>query len=817
MTAGRPGQARLEDWFRSRGWTPLRHQRECWSAYLEGRSGLLHSPTGSGKTLAVWGGPLIEALERGEEERALRVLWVTPLRALASDLAQGLQEAADGAGCGWKVGLRTGDTPSGARARQLRDAPHALVTTPESLSLLLSYPESRRLFPGLRLVVADEWHELLGSRRGTLTELALARLRSLAPGLRVWGLSATVGNLQDALDALGCGTAGRIIRGETEREVVVDAIIPDEMERFPWAGHLGAKLLPKVLEAVEQSRSCLIFTNTRAQAETWFRMLVEARPDLAGKIGLHHGSLDRAVREQVEKGLKEGSLRCVVCTSSLDLGVDFSPVERVLQIGSPRGVARLLQRAGRSGHDPHRPSRVTCVPTHAFELVEAAAARDAVREGAVEPRVPLERPLDVLAQHLVTAALGGGFRAEEMYREVRSTRAFRNLSREDWEWTLDFVSRGGSALREYPEYHRIRETDGVYTVPDRRVARMHRLSVGTIVSDAELVVRYASGGRLGTVEESFLSRMRPGDRFVFAGRLLELVRVRDGEALVRRASGAATAVPRWMGGRMPLSSELAGAVRRRLQQALEGIYEGPEMEAVRPVLELQRSISRIPYPDELLVERLRSREGHHLFLYPFEGRLVHEGLAALLAYRISRLQPITFTLAVNDYGLEMLSASEAPLERALEDGLLSPRELDDDIAASLNCVEMARRQFREVARVAGLVFQGYPGSPKKLKQLQASSGLLYDVFARYDPDNLLLRQAREEVLERQLERERLRRAMERMSGGRVVIVELERPSPLGFPLMVERLREKLTSEKLEERIRKMQVQAGSPRRRRSAA
>ncbi|MGQ9808916.1 MAG: ligase-associated DNA damage response DEXH box helicase [Armatimonadota bacterium] len=813
----RPGRIRLENWFRSKGWEPLRHQGETWEAYLARESGLLHSPTGSGKTMAVWGGPLIEAADSQDEERALRVVWVTPLRALAADLAQGLQEAADGTGCGWRVELRTGDTPGSARARQMRSAPHALVTTPESLSLLLSYPESRKLFSGLRLVAVDEWHELLGSRRGVLTELALARLRALSPALRTWGLSATIGNLDEALEALGCGAAARIIRGDLRREIEVDALIPGEMERFPWAGHLGARLLPQVLQAVEEAGSCLIFTNTRAQAETWFRMMVEARPDLADRIGLHHGSLDRAGREEVERGLKEGRLKCVVCTSSLDLGVDFSPVERVLQIGSPRGVARLLQRAGRSGHDPARSSRITCVPTHAFELVETAAARDAVSEGAIEPRRPVRRPLDVLAQHLVTAALGGGFNAEEMYREVRSTRAYRDLPREDWEWTLDFVARGGKALRQYPEYRRLEETDGFYTVTDRRIAKMHRLSVGTIVSDAELVVRYAGGGKLGSVEESFVSRMRPGDRFVFAGRLLELVRVRDGEALVRRTGGSATAIPRWMGGRMPLSSELARAVRRRLEQARDGLYEGPEMEAVRPVLEHQKRISKIPGSAELLIERLRSREGYHLFLYPFEGRLAHEGLAALLAYRISRLQSVTFTLAVNDYGIEMLSACEAPLDRALKEGLLTPARLDEDIAASLNCVEMARRQFREIARVAGLVFQGYPGSPKKLKQLQASSGLLYDVFARYDPDNLLLRQAREEVLDRQLERERMRQALERMERSTVTVLDLDRPSPLGFPLMVERLRERLSSEKLEERIRRMQVQFSAPRRRRKAA
>jgi ATP-dependent Lhr-like helicase len=808
--------SRFEAWFASRGWSPFAFQREVWAAYRAGESGLVHAPTGTGKTYAVWLAPLLEWLEgHPEPERRprrrtaappLRVLWLTPLRALAADTEASLRAPLTALGLPWTLERRTGDTSASLRERQRGKLPTALVTTPESLTLLLSRPDAGELFSDLRLVVMDEWHELLGSKRGTQAELALARLRRFCPELRTWGLSATLGNLEGALAALvGAGREGRLVRGESPKEVVVDSLIPESIERFPWAGHLGLRLLPRVVAAVEEGRTALVFTNTRSQTEIWYQALLEARPDWAGEIALHHGSLDRKVRDFVEDGLRAGRLRCVVCTSSLDLGVDFAPVDRVLQVGSPKGVGRLLQRAGRSGHQPGVPSRVTCVPTNAFELLEFAAARRSLEAGRMEARPVLEKPLDVLAQHLVTVAVGGGFHAEELFAEVRTAWAYRDLTPAEWEWTLDFVTRGGPALAAYPEYRRVVERDGRYAVPDRTVARRHRMSIGTITSDAAMTVQYLSGGRLGTVEESFLARLRPGDRFVFAGRTLELEAVRDMTAYVRRARGGG-AIPRWMGGRLPLSTELAAAMRERLDEAGRGVFTGPEMAAVRPLLELQARWSAIPARDELLVERLTSRDGHHLFLYPFEGRLVHEGLAALLAFRLARLRPITFNLAVNDYGMEILSPDPAPFDEALAAGLLDPGGLAEDILASLNAAEMARRQFRDIARVAGLLFQGFPGQRKAARHLQASSGLFYEVFARYDPDNLLLVQARREVLDRQLERSRLALTLERLAAARIRRVEIARPSPLAFPLIVEHLREtSLSSEKLADRVRRMQA------------
>jgi ATP-dependent Lhr-like helicase len=801
---------RVDGWFRSHGWRPFRFQREVWSAYRAGESGLVHAATGTGKTYAAWLGPILEWMNetrRGRTTSAppLRVLWITPLKALAADTLEQLRLPLDELEIPWTLETRTGDTSEAVRARQRRRLPTALITTPESLSLFLTRPESASLFGDLRLVVVDEWHELMGSKRGVQVELALAHLRALRPGVRSWGLSATIGNLDEAREALlGVGAEGRVVQGVEPKKVVVDALIPPYTERFPWAGHLGTGMLSQVLEAIEEGESAIVFTNTRSQTEIWYQAILAARPDWAGVIALHHGSLERSTRDWVESGLREGRLRCVVATSSLDLGVDFSPVDRVLQIGSPKGVARLMQRAGRSGHRPGAVSRVTCVPTNVLELAEIAAARDGVESGRVESRLPVERPLDVLVQHLVTVALGGGFEPGQLLREVRSTRAYAGLLDDEWEWAMDFVTRGGEALQAYPEYARVVPRDGLFVVEDREVGRRHRMSIGTIVSDAQIAVQYLRGGRVGMVEEAFVARLREGDRFILGGRPLEFVRVRDMKAWVRRAPSSKGAIPRWMGTRLPLSGELAALLRHRFDEAARGIIRGPEMDALRPILETEERWSRIPREDELLIESVSTREGHHLFIFPFEGRLVHEGLAALLAYRISLLMPISFTLAANDYGFELLAPDPAPLGEALAAGLFSPANLLHDVPASLNATEMAKRQFREIARVAGLVFPGLPRAGKTARQLQASSGLFFDVLQRHDPGNLLLSQAHREVLERQLESSRLGRTLERISNSEVVVTTPRRTPPLAFPLLVDRTREKVSSESLADRVRRMQ-------------
>jgi ATP-dependent Lhr-like helicase len=792
-------------WLASRGWKPFAFQREVWRAMKQGHSGLLHSSTGSGKTLAIWLGALQAFAKPSKSAPPLTVLWITPMRALAADTLLALREPLAELAPAWTSALRSGDSSSAERSAQAKRLPTVLVTTPESLTLLLARADARELLQHVKLAVVDEWHELLGNKRGVQLQLALARLRQFNPALLSWGVSATLGNLPEALSALVGPAADNAVtvHGASAKKLVIDTLLPTHVERFAWAGHMGLAMLPQVVQAIDESASTLVFTNTRAQAERWYQALLEARPDWAGVIALHHGSLDKSVREWVEAGLKNGTVRAAVCTSSLDLGVDFLPVERVLQIGSPKGVARLIQRAGRSGHAPGRPSRISLVPTHSLELVEAAAARAAVHAGQIEPRPVPQQPLDVLVQHLVTVALGGGFTAAALYAEVRTTAAYQDLSRDQFQWALNFVRQGGESLAIYPDYQRAAPDDaGIWRVPDARLARRHRANIGTIVSDASMTVQFVGGAKIGTVEESFIARLKPGDGFSFGGRMLELVRVHQMTAQVKRASKGSALIPRWNGGKMPLSSTLADAVLRELAAADAGIFDSPEMRCVRPLLDLQRQRSALPTPDRLLAETLKTRDGHHLFLYPFAGRNVHLGLASLLAWRAAQPERGTFSIAVNDYGFELLSAKPVDWANRLPSLLAAPVDVAE-VLAGLNATELARRRFREIARIAGLIFQSHPGENRSNRQLQASSSLFFEVFQKYDPGNRLLAQAEQELLSQELDVQQLSAVLARMQSQTLKQVALVKASPLAFPLMVERLRERLSNESLADRIARM--------------
>ena len=801
----------------------------------EGRGGLLHATTGAGKTYAVALGALARAqvlgvpisgaqyrAQAGRTVPPLGVLWLTPMRALAADTTRALAAPLTDLAPAWTLGQRSGDTPAAERARQDRRLPTVLVSTPESATLLLTRADAAERFAQVHTVVVDEWHELVGNKRGVQVQLLLARLATWNPRLLVWGLSATLGNLDEALAMLqGPQPPGdappRLVRGRIDKALVIDTLLPPNPGRFSWGGHLGAQMQQPVADEIARSvaegGSTLVFTNVRSQAEAWYQMLLAARPDWAGEIALHHGSLDRAVREWVEAGLKAGTLKAVVATSSLDLGVDFLPVSRVLQIGSAKGVARLLQRAGRSGHQPGRPSRITLVPTNTLELVEAVAVRRAAAAGRVEPRHAPEQPLDVLVQHLVTVALGGGFRADALYAELRRAHSYRALPREHFQWALDFVERGGASLGAYPEYHRVvRGDDGVWRVPDKGIALRHRLQVGTIVGDAMMQVKWLSGGTLGQVEEGFIARLHKGDCFVFGGRVLEYVRTQDMAAYVRKATGRRGVVPAWNGGRMPLSSELADAtlaVLAEVQQAApDAVFSDPELQSAAPMLSAQRQLSHLPAPGRLLVEQFRSREGWHVFVYPFAGRLVHLGLASLLAWRLAKARPNTFSISINDHGFELLAAEDLDLAPLLDGRILEPgADLLADVLASLNSSELARRRFREIARVAGLVFSGYPGAPKSTRQLQASAGLFYDVFRQHDPGNRLLHQADAEVLAQELDTLHLSQALARLRGLAIDAVTLRAPSPFALALMVERFREQLSTEKLGDRLARIVADA----------
>lgn len=803
----------LAQWYKKKGWSQFPFQKEVLEAYLEGKSGILNAPTGSGKTYAAWLPVLVDWMQRHPDYRTrksagLQVIWITPLRALAKDIANALQSACDDFGIPWRVEMRTGDTSAVKKQKQISDTPECLVTTPESIHVLFAQKNYSRLFKQIQLVVVDEWHELLGSKRGIQTELVLSRFRSLNPHVRTWGISATIGNLSQAMEVLfGMNPAQptTLVKANIKKLIQVETILPRRVDRYSWAGHLGTILLGRTVPIIEQNRTTLIFTNVRSQTELWFQKFTDMFPDLIGKMAIHHGSLDREVRDRVEEDLHNEKLKAVICTSSLDLGVDFRPVDAVVQVGSPKGVARFVQRAGRSGHRPGDTSKIYFLPTNSLEILESAALQEAIREGVVEPRTPITGSYDVLIQYMITLAVSEGFIGTELYDEVKRTYAYHRLTEREWEWCLDFVTKGGSVLSGYSQYRKVVEKNGRYVVEERQIASRHRMSIGTITSDEIMSIRMRNGRSLGSVEESFVTRLNPGDVFWYAGRALKFLRIREMTAWVDKANTTKAITPRWWGGRMALTSYVAELMQKKLNEAHTGRYEGPEMQALKPLLELQQELSRLPGSEELLIEELESKEGHHLFFYSFAGRLAHEGLSALFAYRIAKRTPTTFSMAMNDYGFELLSDTKIPIAEFLREGLLSTKHLEDDILASVNGAELAKRKFRDIARISGLIFQGYPGKQKRGKHLQSSSELLFDIFVKYDRDNLLVNQAYQEALRMELDEERISQALQAMAKKRIMITPIARPTPFAFPILVDRLRQNLTSEQVEHRIATMQL------------
>jgi len=802
------------NWFENQGWKPFPFQTQAWTAFLQGKNGLLNAPTGSGKTYALWLPIVLNYIKNNPDYKTkhkpgLKAIWITPLRSLSVEIKQAAERVVNDLGTQMTVGIRSGDTSASERAKQKGKMPDLLVTTPESLQLLLATKGYDKIFGNCTAIVIDEWHELLGTKRGVQTELALSRLKTIAPKMRIWGISATIGNLQQAQEVLlGVDSEAYnnsvLIKAQIHKKIKVISIIPDKMETYPWRGHMGLHLIDEVAKIIKASKTTLIFTNVRSACEIWFQRLLEKYPEFAGEMAMHHGSINRETRLWVEQAIRDEELKVVVCTSSLDLGVDFAPVETIIQVGGPKGVARFLQRAGRSGHQPGKESVIYFLATHAIELIEASALKKAVEENVIEDRVPYLNSWDVLVQYLNTLAVSDGFLPDDIFKEVKGTFCYQAITEENWNWVLNFISNGSQSLQAYDEYKKVEiEEDGRYKINSRLIAMHHRMQIGTIVGDAVVNVKFMSGGYIGTIEEWFVSKLKPGDTFIFAGKQLELFRIRNMQVLVRKADPKKKSkVVSWMGGRMALSAQMSELLRQELYRANTDNLS-PELKALQPLFARQRKESIVPGDDQFLIETFKTREGYHAIFYPFEGRFVHEALASLLAYRISLLLPISFSLAYNDYGFELLSDQEIDMQNVLDNNLFSTEYVHHDLQKSLNATEMARRKFRDIAVIAGLVFTGFPGKMVKTKHLQSGSQLLFEVFRDYEPDNLLFQQAYRETFEHQLEEGRLIMALERINNQEIIWKSCLKPTPFSFPLITDRLREKLSSETLAERIKKM--------------
>ncbi len=837
----------IKQWLDKQKRKPFAFQQQTWESIINNESGLVNAPTGFGKTYSVFLGSVIQFINNNptdyltKKNTGLQLLWITPLRALAKDIERAMIEVIEELGMAWKIGSRNGDTPTAERAKQKRQLPEVLIITPESLHLFLAQKNYAETFKNLQIIAVDEWHELLGSKRGVQVELAVSRIvnlnckdpetqsdtkdinvkknkienlqsnNQLINKVSVWGISATIGNLEEAKAVLisSLNSEGIIIKADVHKKFEIESIIPEEIEKYPWAGHLGIKLADKILPILEKNKTTLVFINTRGMSEMWYQTLLTVGPELAGAVALHHGSIERELRTWVETALHQGILKAVVCTSSLDLGVDFRPVEMVIQVGSPKGVARFLQRAGRSGHQPNAISKIYFLPTHSLELIEASALKEAIADNFIESRLPMLMCFDVLIQYLCTLAISDGFYADEMFKEIKSTYCFSEINKEEWQQILQFITVGGIALREYDDFKKVEIIDGLYKINNKRIAMRHRMHIGTIVSDAMLKVKFMSGGFIGVIEEYFISKLRPGDVFTLAGRNLEFVMIKEMTVQVRKSSSKKSIVPSWNGGRLPLSSQLGFMLRKKLNDAANTDHfseKEKELSALEPLFNLQKELSAVPKENELLIEHIETKDGFHLFVYAFEGRLVHEAMAALLSYRISRIIPITFSFAMNDYGFELLSDQPIPLDDSNVYELFSEDNLYEDIQRSVNAGEMARRKFRDIAVIGGLIFQGMPGEFVKQKHLQSSASLLFNVLSEYEPNSLLLRQAYSEVMQQQMEEIRLRNMLQRIAKSNIKITYPKKLTPFCFPIKVDSIRETVTSEKLEDRVLRMQKQ-----------
>ncbi len=811
----------FQRWFAARGWAPRAHQLDLLAAARAGKSTLLIAPTGAGKTLAGFLPTLVELTEaraapakrkppagRTPPPRTspLHTLYISPLKALAVDIARNLEAPITEMGLPIRVETRTGDTPASRRARQRRDPPDILLTTPEQIALLLASKEAPHLFSGLKRVVLDELHSLVTSKRGDLLALALARLRTLAPGLQTVGLSATVAEPDDLrrylvpqdADARTAPRAGLVVAAGGAPP---DLSMLETTARMPWASHTALHALDEIYGLIIAHRTSLIFVNTRWQAEMLFQELWRIN-ELNLPIALHHGSLDVEQRRRVEAAMAAGKLKGVVCTSSLDLGIDWGDVDQVINVGAPKGSSRLMQRIGRANHRLDESSHAVLVPANRFEVLECRAALEAVAAGAQDTPPERTGALDVLAQHILGSACAAPFAADALYAEVRSAAPYRALTRADFDATLDFVATGGYALRVYERFAKIRRTqEGLWRVSNPQVAQTYRLNVGTIVESTMLKVRLVSakgsakngpaghprfGGRmLGEVEEYFIETLVPGDTFVFAGEILRYDALVEDQVYVSRSSATEPRVPSYAGGKFPLSTFLAAGVRALLAAPKRWAALPPQ---VQDWLNLQKQRSRLPGRNDLLVETFARSGRFYMVLYAFEGRLAHQTLGMLLTRRLERARLAPLGFVANDYAIAIYAAAD--MGAAIADGRLSlpglfdADMLGDDLEAWLDESALMKRTFRTCAVIAGLIERRFPGKEKTGRQVTISTDLIYDVLRRHEPDHMLLRAARADAATGLLDVRRLSDMLARIKG-HIVHQPLERVSPLSVPVLLE--------------------------------
>ena len=775
-------------WFEGRGWTPRRHQLALIDLAARGKNALLIAPTGGGKTLAGFLPSLIELSERrragkdlayAKGKGELHTLYISPLKALANDIRRNLETPIAEMQLPVRAESRTGDTPQGRRLRQRERPPDLLLTTPESLALLLSYPDAEKFFASLRAVVVDELHSFATSKRGHHLALCLARLATLAPQMRFVGLSATVANPPELADYLRLrdGEKVEIVLGEPgapPRVTIVDA-----HERLPWGGHMGQHAVPEVYNIIRQHKTSIVFVNTRAQAELTFDRLWRINEDNLA-IGLHHGSLAIEQRRKVEAAMAAGKLRAVVATSSLDLGIDWGDVDLVIQVGAPKGVSRLMQRIGRANHRLDEPSRAMIAPANRFEVLESLAALEAIEASELDGDPPRPACLDVLAQHIVGTACAQPIDRQAFFQEVRRAQPYRDLRREDYDDTFDFVATGGYALAAYERWHRLKQLpDGRWMLASPMVARQFRMNVGTIVELPLLKVKLRRGPMLGEVEEAFIQGLVPGDTFVFAGRLLRFEGVKELVAQCSLATSGDPKVPAYGGGRLPLSTFLADRVRGILQDP----SRHPKLPAeVREWLNLQRWRSTLPDSRTLLIEGFPRGSRQFIVAYCFEGRNAHQTLGMLLTRRMERmgLRPLGFV--ATDYVLGLWGLR--PPTKAQLDQLFDEDMLGDDLEAWMDESTMLRRSFRNVAVIAGLIERRFPGEEKSRRQVTFSSDLIYDALRKHEPDHILLRATRQDAAWQLADLKRLGDLLRR-ARGRIEYRRLDRISPLAVPVLLE--------------------------------